>query len=62
MNVDKDCVTHHHACDCREAAMKKLAENMLFKLWESNRMKIIVTKTIYEDYLQRAQELFGELK
>lgn len=23
-NVDKQCVTHHYACDCREAAMRNL--------------------------------------
>ncbi len=24
--VDRECITHHHACDCREAASQELRD------------------------------------
>ena len=27
--VESQCVTHHHACDCREAMIKRIAERFL---------------------------------
>ena len=27
-HVDRECITHHHACDCREAHFKRLEERL----------------------------------
>ncbi len=59
MNVDKGCVTHHFACDCREAAIKKLIKDMLLTLLHDT--SIDDWETINE-YKQRAKELFRDLK
>lgn len=26
MNIERECITHHYACDCREAKIKRLTE------------------------------------
>jgi hypothetical protein len=32
MNVDRECTTHHHACDCREAEFARIkTENQWIK-------------------------------
>lgn len=28
--VDRDCVTHHHACDCREARFRAMEEALAY--------------------------------
>jgi len=60
MNVDKGCVTHHHACDCREAAMKKLVKDLIYELY--GEIDNLTRQTKTREFIQRAKKLFGELK
>jgi hypothetical protein len=45
---------HHNACDCREAAMKKLVDDML------NELRCF--GGVANSYEKRIKELFGELR
>ena len=48
--VDRDCTTHHYACECREEAMKDL--DMLYR-------RIIHAMDSEPSY--KARELYGHL-
>jgi hypothetical protein len=59
--LDKECVSHHFACDCREAAMKKLIKDLLDDIECVSRTSPFWHKADI-NYRKRAKELFGELR
>lgn len=62
MNVDKGCVSHHFACECREAAMKNLIDDLIKDLSiEYARYDNDVRMEILNNYKQRAKKLFEDL-
>lgn len=54
--VGRRCITHHYACDCREADTRQLIENLfdLAREWKQGR------SCAWTDPFQRYDDLHGE--
>lgn len=55
----KQCTTHHHACDCREAATRELVNDLmeLALEWRSRECSFTDPSGRYVELKTKAQEL-----
>lgn len=55
-NVDKKCITHHYACDCREATLQRYirAKEAYSKAWHD--------ETLTPEIIKENMEAWDELK
>jgi hypothetical protein len=50
-NVDRECITHHYACDCREEKFRKLES-------ENNRMKELLCEVL--PFMSNIYDIFSK--
>jgi len=59
-----NCVTHHHACECREYAAMGLVDDMLFALHLLSKFngKAKLSKSDIKNFTARRRDLWGKRK
>lgn len=56
----KECVTHHHACDCREAAFAELLREVMRTHADKNSSEYNECDKARCNWCERASVLIGE--
>ena len=55
--MSKECTTHHHACDCREAKFKELERENAELRADKERLDWVIKDSYYHFYCKLSNDL-----
>ena len=55
--MSKECTTHHHACDCREAKFKELEQENATLREDKERLDWVIKDSYYHFFFKLSSDL-----